>query len=170
MHFELQGAEAWIYDIKKSSLNGENVVVMTIDSVDESLVKILKNFKSDLIKKIEIDKNAKDKKNELKFYLSQNKVEVFDYLTDQPSRLVVDFYINPDVESIEKIKSTSTEKNNSIEKKDFKKSSDKKQKRNTASEYISLEKPIENEKNSPSVKAGIFDGNDPEYQRFSIEL
>lgn len=162
VHLEFVGQENWDYDMKRLDRKGQVVVEMTVPELDESSIKALTSFKSDLIKNVFIDRGGPDKKHVLQIVLSGENVDSFDYLTDQPSRLIVDFFANPAsakkapsvVKEQKLLNKTKTEKN---------------RKPATSDVLVVADKGISVTQKESPVKSGIFDGGDPDYDRFSVK-
>src|SRR5690606_22194285 len=93
VHVEFTGQEAWEYDLKKVTLNRKPHMRLTLPALDESTIQKLSNFKSPFVKSLRVEKRDGGQKNIVYFELSDDSVESFDYLTDQPSRLIVDFFV-----------------------------------------------------------------------------
>ncbi len=98
VHLEFDGQTNWQYEIKKVDGKGkgtnQSIVQMTIPPVNEASLKQLKGFTSPLIKSIAVDTKGPDGNYILTFQLGSSAVEPFDYLTEKPSRLIVDFFKN----------------------------------------------------------------------------
>ena len=94
VHLEFEGQTQWDYDIKKVDKKGKSSVEILISPLSEKGLQELKTFSSPLVSSIEINKQGPDGKTMLTFHLSTANVEPFDYLTEKPSRLIVDFFKN----------------------------------------------------------------------------
>ncbi len=184
VHLEFLGEMNWVYDVQKVETKKGPEVQVAINPIDESTIKNLTSFKSDMVKAIEVDKNGADGKYVLKFLLANSDIESFDYLTDQPSRLIVDFYLS-NAAAAKKAAAATKESVGTAdkpapkiatklpEKKKNAIASDAEAKRNPASDVLVL-KESENpnagiDTNSQLAHSGIFDGGDPGYDRFSIK-
>lgn len=100
-HFEFSGQKDWQYDLKKD----KGQILITLPKVSESSTEELEKFTSLLVEKVEID-NSTQNKTKITLNLSDARVESFDYLTQEPSNLVIDFYVGDDsiLQSIKKAK------------------------------------------------------------------
>ena len=90
----------WSYELDKSP-NG-NIITLIVPQLDLKSVKDLQSKKNFLFKKIETHKSLKNQ-TVLKIYLTDPRVETFNYWTQSPSYLLVDFFIS-DPEVIREIK------------------------------------------------------------------
>ncbi len=88
-HLEFLGQEQWVYD---SPIRKGNTVSVTLPAFDDKTVAALRAWSGPLVKRVEINKDGPDGKYVLTFALDGPDVDVFDYLTDQPSALIFDFY------------------------------------------------------------------------------
>lgn len=71
---------------------GKNKIVLTLPPFDEATVARLNTFADPYIKQVSVSKTGPDDTYQVTFELADSSVESFDYLTDEPSRLIVDFY------------------------------------------------------------------------------
>lgn len=179
VHLELLGQQNWDYDIKKLERKGQTFVEMTVPRLDEATVKSLSSFKSDLIKSVGIDKKGPDGKYVVSFEVIGDQVESFDYLTDQPSRLILDFYVNSSrVQKKSQTASSESEKNPGLatelpkkqakSSKLAKKSSPKERNPATSDVLVVADQGAELEA-AQTKRSGIFDGGDQNYDRFSMK-
>lgn len=170
VHLELIGSQNWQYDIQKNQADGKVFADMLVTPVNDATKAQLEKFKSEFVSKVEVDSKSIDGKTKIRFYLKDESIDIFDYLTDQPSRLIVDFYVNPN------LKKTAVEK-----KPENNQAAAKSPKLNKKTGTASDRKPantdilkIENQgpalaQADETVKAGVWDGSDPEYDRFSLK-
>lgn len=101
IHLEFKGAENWDYDVTRKNEDDRIVIEIRVPALDqESMSRLAKWKESPLIKNIFIEKIEGTLQNLVVFELTDKKVESFDYLTDQPSRLIVDFYLNEKNKSV----------------------------------------------------------------------
>ena len=94
LSFEISGQNDWNYDLKRSVEKNQTKVLLTVKGIESENYDRIKNIKNPFIKEIKVIPNGVDGKKQIEFTLSSNKVETFDYLTDYPSKLIVDFYYN----------------------------------------------------------------------------
>lgn len=97
-HFEFQGKKEWDYDLKKEG----SVIHLTVPKLKMSSIEKIEDYKGLLIESIKVDHSV-DNKTKLQVQLIDKRVESFDYLTQDPSNLVVDFFVSDD-SLIDKIK------------------------------------------------------------------
>lgn len=96
LSFELSGKKDWSYDIKRTTEKGETKVVLVVKNLSDSSISQLKNVKNPFVKTVRVNSN------QIEFVLVDSKVETFDYLTDSPSKLIVDFYKEESQETVQK--------------------------------------------------------------------
>lgn len=177
VHLELSGQQNWNYDVKRldpSSGKTGPVVEMTVDGLDEASVHSLAAFKSDLVKSVSVNAQGPDGKSVVSFTLSGEDVETFDYLTDQPSRLIVDFYLTPEAKkkSAEAKKVTKpVAKITKTAKTDGKEKTDKNRKPASSDALTVAPQGLQTAQldEDQGVRHGIFDGGDPQFERFTIK-
>lgn len=92
LSFELSGHSNWDYDLKRVSEKGQSKVQLFVKDIGADFSEAIKNIKNPFVKSIQVKKNAIDADYMVEFTLVNNRVESFDYLTDQPSKLIIDFY------------------------------------------------------------------------------
>jgi tetratricopeptide (TPR) repeat protein len=173
VHVEFSGSEEWDYDLSKAPIKNGNVVTLKIDPISEGTVSDLLKFSSQMVKSVKVEKNGPDGKYLIHFEVAEG-VENFDYQTDQPSRLIVDFFRQPDEKqkAVVPLKKETAEKSISLETQSGK-SLATGEKRSPANDTLVVAKdgPIQNEISTISneKRTGIFDGGDPDFERFSIK-
>lgn len=157
-HFELTGQNNWVYDLKKNS----DYIELIVDPFDQNTLNQVLAFKSDVIKQVKVDTKAIDNKYSVKFYSSKEGVDFFDYQTDQPSRMIIDFYINPEKKTISAlpVKKSVTATNAKAQKQKLRVPA------GTDVVVIANQGPLVAQN---KVGQGIYDGNDPHFERFSIK-
>lgn len=173
VHFELMGQTNWTYDLKRTDKKGQTIVEMVVDPLDDSTVKDLSSFKSEYVTAVSVDKKGPDGKFVIAFTLSGEEIDTFDYLTDQPSRLIVDFYVNPSMKpktAKAAPKKTETEVQPLPAKivKTQPKIKTEKARKPAATDAVTIA-PEGSLTSSVEVRSGIFDGGDPNYDRFSMK-
>ncbi|MES2963532.1 MAG: hypothetical protein V4760_06550 [Bdellovibrionota bacterium] len=89
-HFEFGGSTEWKYDLKRDA-QGKGTVTLRLPSLKPDAIARLRGHSDALIKNVTINEKGIDGTTELTFALAPN-ADFFDYLTEQPSRLVVDFF------------------------------------------------------------------------------
>ncbi len=152
-HLELSGRKDWKYDLnKKEDSKGKSYFELLVEQVNPEKLRKILSFKSDFIVKVSEGESPAGK-TLLQFYLKNNEIDGYDYLTEDPSRLIVDFYPSP----------TSTIKKSSI--KETKKLTAKKTSKRIPSSDSLTVLPSAGE----DTRKGIFDGADPIYDRFALK-
>lgn len=179
VHLEFSGLSQWDYTLNRPE---PNLLEVSVPAFDPQTEMGLKSFDSTFFKKIEVDRNAPDGKVKIVFHLQDEKIESFDYLTDEPSRLIVDIYKQaqkaPDksIAAEEKKPSKKAPKSTKTFAGDYQKI-DKKGGRKVASDEILVADANGNKmaKETPEkavdirYQQGVFDGADPEFKRFQIK-
>lgn len=165
-NFELAGQKNWDYDLKRIKDKNQSKVQLLVKTTDQDTIGSLQNIENPFVKSIQV-KPSNDGKTLIEFVLKSGEVETFDYLTDQPSKLIVDFYQSDAVESDLKI----PEKPGFVPSKPkpvakVQTGSSKKATRQPADvDILRIEEPggIET---SVIAKSGLYDGADSEFSRF----
>lgn len=166
-HLEFSGAKNWDYDISKA--NGK--IKISIPELSEASIVRLQTFKDAFIKSVKVEKADLPGRNWIYFDLAKN-VDAFDYQTDDPSKLILDFY-EPNTEKTEKAETKT------VEPKPVAKAKGKggKNGRKPASELSpvlaadqngKLKGQEEDEDEAP-LKKGVFDGEDVSFNRFRLK-
>lgn len=178
VHMELSGQQSWDYDVKRLDIKGKPVVQMSVPAMDEATVQKLNSFKSEFVKSVSVDQKGPDGKHIISFSLANEGIDSFDYLTDQPSRLIIDFYVNPSAKSAQapkaevKNETLPTKLPAKISKtvaKDQTEKTAKGRKPATADSLVIADSGVSIAMNEGPTRAGIFDGGDPDYERFAIK-
>jgi tetratricopeptide (TPR) repeat protein len=179
VHLELSGLQNWDYDVKRVDNKGKPVVQMSVPALDDSTIQKLNAFKSDYVTGVSVDRKGPDGKNIISFTLANEGIDSFDYLTDQPSRLIMDFYVNPSAKSapvakVEKNETLPTKLPAKIAKSDTKAQTGKlaKGRKPATADVLTIANQgtaVAINEASNTVRSGIFDGGDPGYDRFAIK-
>ncbi len=151
-HIEFDGREIWDYKLKKES---ETSVSVEIDTLSDKAIVQLQTFKSSHVSKVEIVPGS-DLKHKVIFHLTEKLVKSFDYITDEPSRLVIDFYKDAPKVVKKEAKKKKPQKVTKLPK--------KKTRAPAGTDFLAQEKSKEQE-----VAPSVLDGADPEYKRFKIQ-
>ena len=177
VHVEFTGRESWDYDLKKVILNKKNFMQLSLESLDDSVATQLKNFKSPFVKSVKVEAGP-DKKTLVLFELAQDNIESFDYLTDQPSRLIVDFFVGTEKVLVPaKVAEKKSKKVAQINSQINIQTSIKKGRKPATADVLIIndkgpvgmaEAPVQTLAQA-EVRSGIFDGGDPGFERFSIK-
>ncbi len=88
-HLEFKGLKNWRYEVQKS---GDRKITVSVPPIDAASVARLQGFSDPLVESVKVDQNGADGSFNVHFNLASGEVESFDYLTDEPSRLIIDFY------------------------------------------------------------------------------
>jgi tetratricopeptide (TPR) repeat protein len=164
-HLEFEGEKNWQYEINRID---KTHVVLTMPAFDEATELKLKTFSDPFIHSVQVSKNGIDNKYQVTFELSDAGVESFNYQTDEPSRLIIDFYKKaPDVLPT----AAEPEKKKAPPKKVA--SSKKAGSRKPASDEILKVDAPEEEASEPPVpveeRFGAFDAGDSNFDRFRVK-
>jgi tetratricopeptide (TPR) repeat protein len=180
VHMEFQGKDQWVYDIQKKTEGKKTVFFIQVPALNEKSAQEIKTQMKELVQSVAI-RPGPDQSTILEVAIEGANIEHFDYLTDRPSRLIVDFFPQG---AGKKTKSEATAepapalpkakvaalKKTSLEKTSLK--------RKPASPDVLIVK------NDPQIPAsltgnsaedesrgqtGVFDGADPNFTRFEIK-
>jgi tetratricopeptide (TPR) repeat protein len=168
-HLEFKGMKNWHYDVQRS---GEKKIVLNIPAMDKASVAKLQSFSDPMIDSIKVQSGAPDGQFAVTFTLSQPNVESFDYLTDEPSRLIIDFYRKNEADAKKATAAPKAaakgKKKTTPKKRETAQSEEKDHSRQPAGdEFLSVDK--DEKSAAPGLHAGIFDGGDDNYDRFRIK-
>ena len=90
-HLEFSGnGNDWKYTLKREGGKGDRVI-LRISGVKPEILEMLKGHNDALIRSVTTSEGGIDGTAEVVFSLGSN-VDFFDYIADQPSRLIVDFF------------------------------------------------------------------------------
>ncbi len=167
-HIEFLGAAEWDYDLERKELDGRSLIELRVPGLlpqtQEQLKKIPTN---EVVESIFLEKVPGGSKDILTINLKSNLAESFDYLTEKPSRLVIDLYLTKKAQ----IKAQAKVKTNSSAAGEAAKLPERKDTRRPAMDELSKVEVAEQEKSPvsrPLGMAGIFDGGDPNFERFAV--
>lgn len=179
-HFEFLGRDHWDYELQKKSDKAGAFFELQLPRLSEKAVARLKTVQSALVRRVEIETGGPDGSSIVRFRLALSDVDNFDYLTDQPSRLIIDLYPKKKASTVQK--EGKKEEDGGPEdalakklpaKKVAAKGKNKNRKPATTDVLIVRDDTIEDLKKKAaegeSVQSGIFDGSDPDFSRFSIQ-
>ncbi len=173
VHFELQGQNQWVYDIKK--IDGKQTQFqVSVPKLSDSTVKSLNSFSSSLVKSVQVDRNGPDGKDTLTFVVSDSNIEPFDYLTEKPSKLIIDFFKNSSAPVA--AKESRQEESPKKEISSNAKLPEKKTAASSGRKPASADVLVVNDQGSGTASVAkenkfpmTFDGGDPNFERFSIK-
>lgn len=167
-HFEFRGQETWNYDIKKINEGKKSWIELRVPALGDAALSKIKSFKGGPVTSVQVNSAGPDRTHVLKLVLDTGDVESFDYLTDQPSRLILDLYPQ---KPKEKVKATPKAADQKVVN-GPQKVAVQDRKPATADVLIVKNETLEQlKKSAPSTAAqsGIYDGGDPGFSRFSIQ-
>jgi tetratricopeptide (TPR) repeat protein len=94
IHIEFSGLNEWDYQLKKSDLGKNQFKYeLLVPAVADSDISEIRAFKHPLIEKIEVNPKNVDGKTLISIQPKYTSLEAFDYQTEKPSRLIVDLYM-----------------------------------------------------------------------------
>ena len=178
LHLEFSGVKDWSYDLKP---NGTTKVLLRVPALKLETAQKLKQHKDALVEKVAINENGLDGKTEITFQIT-GKTDFFDYLTEQPSKLIIDFFPkepsatakaddgddedsavqNPKAKPVAKVLPPKKVEKRKPAGGDFVLVA-----KNDAATTAKIDLKPADEK--VEVPHGIFDGGDPDFSRFSIK-
>ncbi len=91
-HLELTGLGNSKYEIKRQVESNKPLLVLESKSLSENAKLLLRTYKDELIEKVIVNPNGVNELSEIKIYLKKSDLDAFDYMSDQPSRWVVDIF------------------------------------------------------------------------------
>lgn len=169
-HLEFSGRDQWTYDLKKKTEKNRTWVEIQVPRLSAKAVARLRKIQGGPIKATEVMPGIGDAPDLVRFELVSQDTETFDYLTDRPSRLIVDLYPQKprtvkaegggkkdETPAVAKAKDAKTKPGRGIA---------------TTDVLIVRNDALEDLQKAPppgGVQAGIFDGSDPDFSRFSIQ-
>lgn len=175
VHAEFEGRANWDYDLKRVVKNGKTWIEVLLDPVAAESVRDLGAFKSDFVRAVKVDSKGPDGKTLVSFELAGEEVESFDYLTDQPSRLVVDFYVSEKTKARKKSETAAAKKETKVETaagktaKSAGKDKTDKARKPANDALVIADNGAAPVTEDAGARGGIFDGGDPDFERFSIK-
>lgn len=189
LNFKLSGQNNWDYDLKKLTDKGQSKVQLYVKNTDQNFIQNIKQLENPFVKSIQVTPKSIDGKTLIEFTLKNNQVETFDYLTDRPSDLIIDFYASESTSGESEVQAALQEDNKQSGKpvKNDLAVSDKNLKNNLAK----IKKISQKNKNSKSQRSpadvdilriespggietsiisrsGLYDGGDAEFSRFTM--
>lgn len=174
VQLEFSGQEQWSYNIGRKSEGSRNFIEVTIPQLDESSLKQVQSFKNGFVKSVQI-LTAADQQMTLRIDVGSELVESFDYLTDKPSRLIVDLFLSegsrPKANSPAKAQLPKKER---PEAKSQVAKTTRPSSRNPASEVLVVGNQgaladLDVGPEANRIRSGIFDGADPNFERFKLK-
>ncbi len=173
-----KGADQWDYELERKNEDSHVNIELRVPRLSQESVDRISKWKdkdTEFIKSIFIEPIEGTLQDLIIMELVNSNVESFDYLTDKPSRLIIDFYFKAD-KKIKKEKKVSKSEVNETKKQSTQNSNNKPEvyRKPDSVDFIvpdehgELADKFELPK-KPNEFRGIFDGGDPKFERFSIE-
>ena len=91
-HFEFKGLPSWKYDVKREKGARGDVVILRAPKLSAASLGKLRVHQDAMIESVSVTEGALDEQTEIAFHLKTKTVDSFDYVSDQPSRLILDFF------------------------------------------------------------------------------
>jgi tetratricopeptide (TPR) repeat protein len=170
LQLQFQGIKEWDYDLEKQTQGKKVIYRLLVPSLQADSSQALQQLKHDYFSSIRIQPKAEDEKTAIYFEVTSSGLDAFDYLTDQPSRLIIDFYSKDG--SPTKVKAQNEKESTSTAKKPQEERVTKKgsaAERTPASTDIMMIAKDGFEKNSGSTSGLQLEGIDPMLERFSMK-
>lgn len=169
-HLEIAGLPEWRYEVKRQIAGGKSHVIVQFAGVESQDLSVLKSLKDKRVERVEISDGVNNSAL-VDFTLAESTVNMFDYQTEDPAHLVLDFYKD------EVVKAKTALVKQDISSLVQKKKPSKKMLRSIASlenPDVTLNQPALLSsspalKNQKDLNSGIFDGGDKDLKRFKIE-
>jgi len=172
LNFEISGQKNWDYDLKKIKDKSQIKVQLSLKGIDQNSLSKIKNVANNFVKSIAVLPNQVDGMSIIEFVLKDESIEAFDYLTEQPSKLVVDFYQQEENLKTEDNKLNQFKGNGSNTPKTAQLKNESKRKPAQV-DNLQIDNQnngfglIVNEKDS-GIRSGLFDGADEKFDRFKL--
>lgn len=187
-NIKFKGASQWKYLLRKEK---DNHLVLRLPALTVETIAALQTHSDPLIKSIQVNRDGIDGTNEVTFELSSGTVDSFDYLTDQPSQLVVDFFTKK-AKTADADDEDDEDEDSSVivhqlpppakapsalplkkvpADKIAKKTGTNEENRKPSGDFFRIDGPKSEAlaSDEKDVMHGIFDGGDPEFRRFSVQ-
>lgn len=91
-HFEFKGLPSWKYELKREKGAAGDVVVLRSPRLAPDAAAKLAAHSDTLIESVKVNQVGLDGQSEIAFRLRSKDVDSFDYISEEPSRLIVDFF------------------------------------------------------------------------------
>ena len=181
LNFELFGQNSWDYDVKRVKEKGTTKLLLSVKGLNSDAISRIKNTDNPFVSQIKVSEQKVDGRNQIEFTLKSDKVEAFDYLTDSPSKLIIDFYFDEPSFAVADSGSSSrkaikagTPKVNEAKKKDSKTVAQNtgSKKRTPANDFLSVSDFTNNPNHTSEevdLKSGLFDQSENKFARFQIK-
>jgi tetratricopeptide (TPR) repeat protein len=173
-HVEFSGLSQWDYDIQKKVAKSQTIVDLIVPPLSAAAMEQLSSFRSADVKNIVINQKGPDGKVIVTLTMAGNSVDAFDYLTDQPSRLVIDIFKQKGSVGAA-ANAESTHEGDKPEREKTSKAAAKSSSGNrmpATTDILKLNPMPDSELEAgiePGKRSGIFDGADPQFSRFNVQ-
>jgi tetratricopeptide (TPR) repeat protein len=188
-HIEFEGLSQWNYSIEKSEAGD---IIFRIAGLRPEAIKTLAELKDPAILGVKLAKGLGQEPTEIRFQMTSNDIEYFDYTSSEPSKLILDFFPRAVASASEspsgsaaneggKISASTAAnvkksigagrgaKGSSVASKSQSSTQNSPQTlRKIASDYILPEASLSEKFDRVDAKFGLFDGGDPEFKRFRV--
>ncbi len=175
-HLEFSGVETWNYNLEPQK---DGRVLLRINAMDDQSMGELKSWSDSLVPKVDVKTDGPDGQYIVEFQTGGAEVEVFDYQTDQPSRLILDFYkkieavaeVQPKAPAVQKKAKRSPASSAAKNMAQSDGAYQKVDRKPAGTEFIEVKEETEEgkPKADTSKQVGVFDAGDPSFDRFRIK-
>ncbi len=176
---ELKGNSNWKYDLRR---DGDRKVVMRVPALSSPSAVRLRGYTDEVVQKVEVNEQGVDGQFEITFILKNSNIDFFDYQTEDPPKLIVDFFPKDDEKpQVAEVKKEEPKVAANQPSKLPAKNSGDKSRKPAATEFMQIPGSDTTVATGPKVdlggdgigsekdfKHGAFDGGDPEFKRFSM--
>ncbi len=172
--FELAGQKDWNYDLKKSSDAKNFKIILTLNGFDQGKLNKIKKINNKFVKEINILPTRVKELTEIEFVLENKNVQSFDYLTDYPSKLIIDFYVNETKASLSQPDLVVSKENRQakIEKKSEKnknKLETEKTRKPSNVDFFYIDKDNNGEVSNINLNDSFLTGSNDKLERFQLK-
>lgn len=179
-HFEFEGTGSDRYKLER---NDKGEVVLRIPNLDEASMRRLREVADGQVKVLSIEPKSVDGNVEIRFQAGKD-VDFFDYVSDQPKRLVVDFFPAQDALKDAKPLAAANEPEEKAKAKPSSPAKDPQKREPAGGDFVIVAKQgptgattlsaepaslAEQIASRKDFERGIFDGGDPEFRRFTVK-
>lgn len=185
LHLELRGRDSWTYDVQRREDKGKIIYTVQVPPLDASSIAQIPKTKFPTLDSVQIE-NGTDGNQLLKLTFTPVKgarMEHFDYLTDRPSRLIVDFFAEgastkPTAQEEATPTNSSQVVQSTVTKSAKNPTKSVEKGRKPANDVLVIGPqgplqasvdPLATEPVPLQQQTGIFDGADPDFSRFAIQ-
>lgn len=184
---QFQGLTTWVYDLTRVNSGTQHYVELSVPKLNEATIKKIEKFKNSVVKSIVVDRKVVDDKSKIRIDLFKESIESLDYLTESPSRLIVDFYekesastsaagstLESEAMALKKVKLSKQAIIEKAEKVPQNKEVEVKSppgRSPATADFLKMEAqgPLLGSLTNGTIRAGVFDGADANYQRFEVK-